>query len=361
MGSSRTSRPRRVGVAWVALSLVLAVGAGVAAGTGSGATAAKPAEPKPLSAAAWRAVVTKAKAEGTVTFYSTHAPADLAKLAARFKELYGITVIINRKVDNDLLVQINAEMSTGRLVADMWDTTTKRFVLGALNNGWVADAVGPNFFKKRYDRKKLMVGKAWINGAAILSMAWNTRLYPQGVKDIPDFLNPAFDNGRLGMPDPRISSSVVDWYLWLEKTYGKGIIEKFAAMKPKIYGSALTAAQAVGAGEILGGPNAGGSVSAELKEKGGPIDSKLANKGNNWNAAFMGMILKQAPHPNAAQLLANFILTPEGQSLLNRGLGSAFPGVPGMNYAPPRVPRANDLSPAKVKTFIDYWSKLFLS
>jgi iron(III) transport system substrate-binding protein len=341
--------------------VILAIVAAAAAGTASGTTTATPAAPKPLSAAAWRAVIAKAKQEGTVTIYATHAPADLARLGARFKELYGINVVINRKVDNDLLVQVNAEMSTGKLVADIWDTTTKRFVLGALDNGWVVDAVGPNFFKKRYDRKKLMVGKAWINGAAILSMAWNTRLYPQGVKDIPDFLNPAFANGKLGMPDPRISSSNVDWYLWLEKTYGKGIIERFAALKPKIYGSALATAQAVVAGEILGGPNAGGSVSADLKTRGAPIQDKLANKGNNWNVAFMGMIFKQAPHPNAAQLLANYMLSPEGQALLNRGLGTAYPGVSGVNYSPPRVPRANDLSPAKVKTFIDYWSKLFLS
>ena len=360
MGLSGTSRSRRVDPLGT-LTLALALVAGYRGRHRQRRDRSQASGPKPLSASAWRAVVAKAKQEGTVTFYSTHAPTDLARLAARFKELYGINVVINRKVDNDLLVQVNAEMSTGKLAADIWDTTTKRFVLGALNNNWVVDAVGPNFFAKRYDRKTLTVGKAWINGAAILSMAWNTQLYPRGINDIPDFLNPTFGNGKLGMPDPRISASNVDWYLWLEKTYGKGIIEKFAALKPKIYGSALTTAQAVVSGEILGGPNAGGSVSADLKTRGAPIQDKLANKGKNWNVAFMGMIFKQAPHPNAAQLLANYMLSPEGQALLNRGLGTAYPGVGGVNYSPPRVPRANDLSPAKVKSFIDYWSKLFLS
>ena len=72
------------------------------------------------------------------------------------------------------------------------------------------------------------------------------------------------------------------------------------------------------------------------------------------------MILKQAPHPNAAQLLANFLISPAGQALAQQGLGALYPNVPGTFYSPPRVARANVLSPAKVSAFIAEWSKLFL-
>jgi iron(III) transport system substrate-binding protein len=332
----------------------------VGAGTGSGATAATPAGPKPLSAAAWRAVVAKAKAEGSVTIYTVGAPANYANLAKRFKELYGIDVVVNRKVDNDLLVQINAEQSTGKAIADLWVPATKGIVLGALKNGWVVDALGPNFFNKRYDRTKLLIGKGWIAGSALLGMAWNTQCFPQGVNDIPDFTNAAF-RGKLGVSDPRISAAQVDFYQWLEKTYGNTILQRLAAQKPKIYGSSLTAAQAVASGEICGAPQAAGSTVLDLKAKGAPIEYKLANKGNNWNAAYIAMVLKQAPHPNAAQLLANFIISPEGQALHNFGLGALYKDVPGTFYSPPRVARSNDLSPAKVKAFVDRWSQLFLS
>ena len=189
-------------------------------------------------------------------------------------------------------------------------------------------------------------------------MAWNTNC-ASTVGDIPDFASNAAFKGKLGMPDPHISATVVDWYTWLEKTYGAGIIEKLAAQKPRIYGSSLTTAQAVASGEICGGPFSAGSAALDLKSKGAPIEYKLANKGNNWNSAFVGLILKQAPHPNAAQLFTNFMLSPEGQTLVNFGLGTAYPGIPGTTYAPPRVPRSNDLSPAKVNAFIDRWSKLF--
>jgi iron(III) transport system substrate-binding protein len=351
---------RRVGTAWVVVVAALALLASSASGAHRPASVSAPPKAKKATAAEWRALVAKAKQEGSVSIYSVHSPTSLANLAAKFKERYGIAVTINRKADNDLLPQINAEMSSGKLQVDVWDASAKRYVLGALKNGWVGDAVGPEFFKERYNRSKLLIGKAWIDGAAILGMAWNTQGFPQGVKDIPDFLNPAFANGKLGVPDPRISPTQVDWYLWLEKTYGKGVIEKFAAMKPKIYSSSLTVTQAVASGEIIGGPEAAGSPIADLKAKGAPIDYKLANKGNNWNSAFIGMILKKAPHPAAAQLLANYMLTSEGQAIINQGLGSAYPKVPDTFYSPPRVARANDLSPEKVKAFVDRWTKLFL-
>jgi iron(III) transport system substrate-binding protein len=352
---------------------LLTAGVVVIAVAASGASAArdaaaKPAstKPKPATAAQWKALIAQAKREGSVNFYTSHNPTDVAKLAEKFQDQYGVKVLINRKVDNDLLVAVNAEMSTGNVLVDVWEMTPKRIVLGALKNGWVADAVGPNFFARRYDRSKLLIGKAWIDGAAVGGMAWNTAAYQNGIRDIGDFLNPnlrasSFKSASIGLPDPRISPTTVDWYLWLEKTYGSNILQRLAAIdpKPKIYHSAVVIAAAIGSGEIVAGPWASAGTVDQLKDSGAPIGYALPNKGNAWNAAWMGMIMKRAPHPAAAQLFANYLVSPEGQALLNHGIGSAYPGVPGTRYAPPRVARANDLGPANVNAFVQRWSKLF--
>ncbi len=343
------------------LCSVAAAALALVASTASGAhrqALAATATGKP-SAAAWKAIVAKAKAEGSVTIYTIGAPTSYAALAAKFKELYGINVTVNRQVDNTLVAQINAEESTGKAVADVWVATAKPLILGALEHKWVVDAVGPNFFAKRYDREKMLIGKAWIAGSSLLGIAWNTSAFPQGVKDMTDFLNPAF-KGKLSIPDPRISPSNVDWYNWATSAYGAGFLTKLAAMNPKVYGSSLTAAQAVASGEIIGATQAAGSAAVTLKAAGAPVAYALPNKGNAWNAANIGMILKQAPHPNAAQVLANFLISPAGQALAQQGLGALYPNVPGTYYSPPRVARASDLSAAKVAAFITEWSKLFL-
>ena len=341
------------------LCVVAASALALLASTASGAPSQTAASGKPLSAAAWNALVAKAKAEGSVTIYTIGAPTGYAALAAKFKEVYGINVTVNRQVDNVLVAQVNAEESTGKAVADIWVAAAKPLVLGALQHKWVVDAVGPNFFAKRYDRTKMLLGKAWITGSSLLGIAWNTSAYPQGVKDMPDFLNPAF-KGKLSIPDPRISPANVDWYNWVTANYGAAFLTKLAAQNPKVYGSSLTATQAIASGEIIGATQSAGSAAVTLKAAGAPVAYALPNKGKAWNSANIGMILKQAPHPAAAQLLANFLISPAGQALAQQGLGALYPNVPGTFYSPPRVARANDLSPAKVSAFIAEWSKLFL-
>ncbi len=320
-----------------AAATVFAVVAGSAASARHAPVSAASPAVKPATAAQWRALVAKAKRESSVNFYTSHNPADVANLAQKFQDKYGIKVVVNRKVDNDLLTQVNAEMTSGNVA-----------------------------FAKRYHRSKLLIGKTWIDGSAVGGMAWNSNAYPRGIKDITGFLNPglrqsSFSGGAIGLPDPRVSPTIVDWYLWLEKTYGKNILQRLAAMhpKPRIYNSLVVIATAIGSGEIVGGPWASAGTVDQLEASGAPVGYGLPNKGNAWTASWMGMIVKRAPHPAAAQLLAEYLVTPEGQALLDHGIGSAYPHVPGTRYAPPRVAGANELGPANVNAFVQRWTKLF--
>jgi len=338
-------------MAVLALAVVIAAGA-LTAGTASGAPGATPKQP---SAAQWRAIIGKAQSEGTVTIYSVQAPANLAALAKAFEAKFKIKVVVNRNVDSVLLAQVNTEQGANKLVADIWVPSLKRLVLGSTRNGWLADAIGPNFFKKRFDRKAHLVGKGWHTGAAVLGMAWNTKAVPDGVTDARGFLASNF-TGRIGVPDPRISPSFMDWYLAQQKKYGADFMAKLAAQKPKIYTSTLPMTQAVASGEIIGAPCAAGTA-LDLKKAGAPIDYKVLP--DNWNAPYIGVIFKNAPHPNAAQLLANYMLSPEGQALVNRGFGALYPNIPDTFYTKIRDINVNDFTKAKVDAFNANWVRLF--
>jgi iron(III) transport system substrate-binding protein len=344
-----TSRPRALALTLtVALLAVVAVAA-------SGASGATPAGP--ASKAQWAEIVAKAKKEGSVTIYSAQAPANLQAMAAKFKEKYGINVAVNRQIDSVMLSQINTEIGTGKVVADLWVQASKNYVLGALENKWAVDAVGPDLYAKTYDRSKFAKpGKAFIVGTAVLGMAWNTQAYSKGLKDIPDLLDPAL-KGRIGIPQPT-SASFVDWYLWLEETYGKNFLQKLADQKPRIYLSSLPMLQAVVSGEVSAAPFVPGQA-LDLKKQGAPVDFKLANKGNTWNAPFWGLILKQAPHPNAAQLLADYLVTKEGQETSQRLSGAVIPGVADAFYVPARNQRLANLTPKKIADFQARWNSLF--
>jgi iron(III) transport system substrate-binding protein len=339
----------------VLAALAAALVAALASTAAGSRHAAPPAGPKPATAAQWRALVAQAKQEGNVTIYTVSNPTSYANMAAAFKAKYGITVTVNRNVDNAIVAQINAEESTGKAVADIWVATAKPYIYGALRNGWVVDAVGPSFFSKQFDRKTYMFGKAWISGEAVLGEAWNTQAYSGSVTGVPTFTTSEF-SGKIGVPDPRVSTSFMDWYLWAEAKWGNGILQKLAAQHPKIYTSTLPMTQAVASGEIIGAPVAAGNA-ITLKAAGAPIEFKVLP--DNWNAPYFGMILKQAPHPAAAQLLANYMESPEGQATVSATAGAIYPNIPGTLYAKPRVQHLNDFTKAKVDAFNAQWVSLF--
>jgi iron(III) transport system substrate-binding protein len=352
VAAHRTSRRHRPLIAIVLGALVAAVLASTAAAAHRQAAATSP---KPLSASAWRALVAKAQQEGTVTIYSVQSPTGLNAMAAAFKQKYGINVVVNRNVDATLATQISAEESSGKAVADIWIPSPKAFVLGAVQHHWVVDAVGPNFFSKKFDRTKFTLSKAWAAGEAVLGMAWNTAAFKGSIANVSDFTASDF-KGKIGVPDPRVSPSFMDWYLWAQAKYGSSILQKLAAQQPKIYTSSLPMTQAVASGEIIGAPCAAGTAVA-LKAAGAPIDYKVLN--DNWNTPYWGMILKQAPHPAAAQLLANYIVSPEGQALVDNGFGAVYPNIPGTYYVTPRVQKLSDFTPAKIAAFDAKWVSMF--
>jgi iron(III) transport system substrate-binding protein len=326
----------------------------------SAATAASEKAPAvtPYTAAQWKTVVAKAKQEGSVTVYSSEHPVYLQDLANKFKERYGISVTVNRAVDNVLVTQVTAEHGTNNLKADLWISASKPQVLGALKNGWVADARGPSFFMKRYDRTKFAKpGKAFAVGTAVLAIGWNSRAVPNGIKDYPGFLNQSLAGGKIGVPDPKAAPAFIDFYLWLQENYGADYLSKLAALKPKIYVSTLPMQQAMTSGEIAA-TILTPATTRDLKAQGAPVDFAIPPKGA-WNAVWFGMVLKKAPHPNAAQLLADYFVTPEGQGLVHKSYGSVLKGVPGTFFVPFREQKLNNFTPAKVKAFNDNFDRLF--
>lgn len=352
-------RPWHPGVLVLVMALVaLAAAAGSNGGSASPGPAASSARaPKPYSAAEWAQLVARAKREGSVTLYSSQDPRGLAAFAEKVKERFGITVTFNRQIDSVLAAQVTAEHGADNVKADLWVIASKPFALGGLKNGWATDARGPDLFKKRYDRESFAKpGKAFAVGAAVQGIGWNTKLFPGRVRDYPDLLNSSLNGGRIGVVAPS-GPSLVDFYYMLEEKHGKNYVRRLGAMKPRIYPSTLPQAQAIASGEISSAALVGALV-LDLKAQGAPVDFVIPAKGA-WNAPWFAMILKKAPHPNAAQLVANYMVTPEGQAAVNRNYGAVLKGVPGTFFVPLRHQKLSELTPAKVAEYQKYWDSLF--
>jgi iron(III) transport system substrate-binding protein len=313
--------------------------------------------PAGISEADWDAIVTAAQEEGKVTFYSSQGLDQLNDLAQRFSDEYGIELEVVRDIDSALIPKVEAEQQTGSGIADVIAQASASWSEQRGAEGWFVAPVGPAFDDPAYDRAANVSDNGYFtSSAAVLTFGWNTDQYPTGLTDYSDLLDPELAGGRIGVIEPA-APSIVDFWLYLEENYGEDFVTQLAAQEPKIYPSSLPMAQALTSGEISAGSFV--QVLVDEKEQGAPVDSGLADQ--VWGARFNTSILQVAPHPNAAQVLANFIITEPGQEAIARKAASVLPDVPGTVTTVDKV-RVQDLTVLTPEFVADYqakWNDLF--
>ena len=341
-----------------ARALLVASVASVALMSGPGtATAQTNAPPRAVPAAEWAKVIEAAKKEGSVTIYSPQGIVLLNELADKFKKEYGITVQVVRQGEFESWPKIDAEFTTGRGIADVFIAADEGVVKDRHAKGYSVAPQGPAFDNPVYDRaNRIPQGTYFESNAFVSAYAWNKELFASGLKDYPDMLRPDLA-GKIGIPNAA-TPTFVDFYMFLEANYGPDFLPRLAALRPRLYPGALPIGQAVSSGEIAVAIY--GQPLIDEQKKGAPVEWALPKK--VWGARFWGQILKTAPHPNAAQLLSNYIVTPAGQEALARLTASSLPNIPGTLTTSTHVHRQDvtKLTPDAVKAYQEKWRAMFV-
>jgi iron(III) transport system substrate-binding protein len=310
------------------------------------------------SSNAWQKVVEAAKKEGAVTLYTSHNLDQANDLAARFKKEYGITVQVVRALGSELQTKVDAEQATGRGVADVFVGTDIPTITDRNAKKLMVAPVGPAFDNPAYNRKlRVPEGTYFEVSAAVLTFSWNKDLYPKGIKDYPDLLDPAL-KGKIGVATISAMAQA-DFHLYLEEKYGVDFTKKLADMNPRLYPGALPTAQAVVSGEIAAAI-ATRPLIEEIK-KGAPVGWGLA-PGGAWASHFYGQILAIAPHPNAAQVLANFMITQQGQEAIAHVAASSLPNVAGAITSTDNTRRTDwkKLNPQFYQDYLAKWKSMYV-
>jgi iron(III) transport system substrate-binding protein len=308
--------------------------------------------------AAWQAVVAKAKQEGNVTIYSSQGLDQLNDLGARFEKQYGIKVQVVRGIDGDLQTKVQAEHDTGKGIGDIMAQASAPWSVEKAAAGWFVAPTGPSLNAADYHKDVNLSkdGTYFVSSAAILTFGWNTQLWSKGLKDYTDLLDPGLAGGKIGVIKPS-AASIVDFWNYLEAKFGADFTTKLAAQKPRIYPSSLPMAQALTSGEISAASFV--QVLSDEKASGAPVESGLSS--TVWGARFLTSVLKTAPHPNAAQVLADFMVTTPGQEAIARKSAAVLPNVKGAVTTVDKVQIQDltKLTPALVTAFQAKWDKLF--
>lgn len=115
----------------------------------------------------------------------------------------------------------------------------------------------------------------------------------------------------------------MDFYLWLEESFGEDYVEQLAAQQPRIYPSALPIGEALTSGEVSAAAYAAPTQLVPAAESGASVDFGIDEAGA-WAARFFGAIPTSSDSPNGAALLADFMVTAEGQEVVQSNAGSVL-------------------------------------
>jgi len=188
------------------------------------------------------------------------------------------------------------------------------FPVGAAREGVVAEYFSPHF--KDFPDWALPAHHKWTSARANLwIVAFNTNKVKR--EDIPttyeSFADPKW-RGRIG-----IGSTDQDWMYgviqFLGEERGMEMFRKLSALKPDMRLGHALLAELIAAGEVPVGLTVYSGNADSLKKKGAPIDWMPVEPivGRPQAAS----VASRAPHPNAAMLFVDFLLSPDGQKVLN--------------------------------------------
>jgi len=153
-------------------------------------------------------------------------------------------------------------------------------------------------------------GYYYVNNAARFVLIRRTDRVPDAIapKTWTDLLDPRW-KGQIATAHPAFSGGMGTWVLAVAKTHGWSYFEKLAENNPRIGRSAVDPVTLLTAGECLVSPTYGPAAYHGI-DKGSPITVDQAADGAVV-VVFPSAIPAAAPHPEAAKLFLNWLLSEE--------------------------------------------------
>lgn len=305
---ARAQKVRSYRHSWIAAIAVSAVVAAAFAASASGNSSEQ------VTSASWNAVLTQAKTEGSATAIVTDTPQWQTAEEALFKKTYGLNMAVAASGSNgDLETRLAAEEKSGSPQTDIYEDVAPSFF--ASHKSWfvnLAQAGLPNF--SSYP-KKYVFGNLCINEKLdVTGFVYNTKLIPSG--QVPhtwqQLLNSNFKD-KVVLSRPLLGGYYMEWALIMRKAFGPKFLEGIAKLNPILDDSSVSAAEVVASGAAtISFPSQVDSASALIKA-GAPLKFVLLTNPDVGSAGCVG-IVKNGPHPAAAKVLLNMLMTSASQA-----------------------------------------------
>jgi iron(III) transport system substrate-binding protein len=338
------------------VGVVGCVFAGVAASSGLGSAATA----QEVSAE----LVAKAKQEGRVTYYTDLIVNQIVRpLTAAFEAKYGIRVEFTRADSQDTILKLLNEQRAGRVTADVFSLTTGFHALvnaGTIRKFAASEAAAlPAEFKD--------ANGYWVSANYyVLTPAVNTALVPEAdrPRTYEDLLAPRWKDKIVWKPNDASGAPgfIGNVLITMGEDKGTEYLRKLSKQGIKSVAiSARAVLDQVIAGEFPVALQIFNHHAALSAKKGAPV-TWLKMEPVTLTNTQVGLTAN-SPHPNAGQLLIEFMISKEGQTLFQKA--DYFPTRSDVSAPIPEIApstghfKANVITPEIVARDYDRWEKIF--
>ena len=302
-----------------------------------------------LCAADQGIIVEGAKKEGALVVYTSMTVDQMQKILDAFKARYPfIRTTMFRAVGERLLTKIMTEAQTGKYDFDV--------VQSAESQAYFLKK--KNLLQKYISTESKNIQKPFFDPegywTAVYIMpnviAYNTRMVKRDEvpKTDEDLVNPKW-KGKIGMDHTK-----PEWFAWKLKRMGeeKGLayMKKLAAQEFQLYAGLSVITNLLVAGEFPLVLNTYLHNVEEVKRRGAPVDWIVQDPVfTKFQPLGIG---SKAPHPNAAKLFSDFVLSEEGQKIIasfgrvptRRGVSTNVQGLDKLNYVIDDISAGDDFN-----------------
>ena len=257
-------------------------------------------------------VLAEAKKQGQVVMYTSLNLKDSVPITEAFERKTGVRVQLWRASSEKVLQRAITEARAGRFACDIIETNGPEME-AAYRERLLEEFHSPHF--RDLPPAAFPKHRHWIaDRFNFFTIGYNTNLVkPEEVPQKYEDLGHPRWAGRVG-----IEASDVDWFGAMVKSMGeeKGMafFRKLAQARPEVRTGHTLMAELVASGEIALAATLYNHNVERLIVKGAPVKWKaIAPTFGRPNAIGCA---KRAPHPHAALLFADFMLSREGQTLI---------------------------------------------
>ncbi len=256
--------------------------------------------------------------EGQVTWYTSQIDSDTAHAAAKeFSRLHpGIIVNVIRTTTQVAYQRVNQELAHQEVQCDVFSTADVGQYVRMSAKKQFAKYTPPNAAKlsppfQNYDPQ----GYYYPTQSGEVVMAYNTQKVtaadaPKGWRDLLD----AKWKGKITAGSPAYGAYAGNWVVLMSKMYEWKYLEDFRKNNPLVTRSGIDTVNFLNSGESWVGVSPSASV-LQNTDKGNPVQIVYPSDG----AVLMivpSAVMDKAPHPNAARLFLDFMLSKEYGDIL---------------------------------------------